>query len=83
MKNSAVAAFRDALCDDFESARQHLTEMTPEELKRLQRACMGLQNLSGARLYALAQWGDAGGGRAKEEDRLGTEGDGKGDFLEA
>lgn len=55
MKQHAVAALRDCLCQDWDSARQRLKELSQDELKELQRACMALQNLAGARHYAVAQ----------------------------
>lgn len=55
MTKLGVAALRDCLCQDLESARTRLRELSPEELKELSRACMTLQNLTSARLYAIAQ----------------------------
>lgn len=55
MNKLAVSALRDALCEDLESARLRLKELNADELKQLQRACMSLYNLVGARLYAVAQ----------------------------
>ena len=55
MKQNAVSALRDCLCQDWDSARHRLRELSQDELKELQRACMALQNLAGARHYAVAQ----------------------------
>ncbi len=54
-KKIAVAAFRDALSNDFEMARERVRDLSSPELKELQKACMALQNIAQARLYALAQ----------------------------
>lgn len=65
-KKCAVTALRDSLMDDYESARQRLLELSPADLKQFQRACMALQNLAGARLYALALRGVEDDGQERE-----------------
>lgn len=56
-RQGSVIALRDALSEDYDMARKHLSELDEQELKELFRACMALQNLTRARLYALAQQG--------------------------
>ncbi|KAB7624291.1 hypothetical protein [Alkalilimnicola sp. S0819] len=58
-KQLIASALRDALMDDFDSARQRMRALERDELRALQRACMALQNLAGARLYASSLQGDA------------------------
>lgn len=56
MKQYPVAALRDCLCEDRDSARTRLRQLDQNPLRRLSRACMALQNLAAARRYALAQY---------------------------
>lgn len=57
MNDVAVSVLHLCLEEDFAGARQQLRRLPPDELKRLRRASMALQNLVTARLYAIAQHG--------------------------
>jgi hypothetical protein len=68
IKQIAVTALRDCLCEDWESARLRLRELDLEQLKELQRACMALQNLTMARQYTVAQQNARHGKTAKQAE---------------
>jgi hypothetical protein len=53
--DAVASVMHECLREDFDAARRELRRLTPEELKRLRRAAMALQNLATARLYMLAQ----------------------------